>query len=375
MNRGRVSPADSSTPTKPSSATVRALTLPAEREHRATGSAVALACDAASDRRPASRRSAEAGPSRRPRSPAAVTGPPSTRPSPAAASRAGRAGIATRQQQHDVPVDPGRQPAALPGVERRGLLRIRPVPRRRAHHQDQVAGQVGVQIRCPGGDLVRIGDRAGEQVLQQIPPAAVGHLGQMPVEQQQQRGHHGAALQHPQVGRPRRAVAGQHQPAEHLGAGRHRHRRLARPDRFARRGRHLQIDRAAQQLGEFGGDLGHPAAAQHQFGEPVVREHGQLGVPALFAQRGVGVLETDQRGPGLGQQPGVVQRDGGVRGQRGQQRDLVPGEVVPAPVGGEQHADHLRAALERHPQDRDQALVADRGVDGRPVCWNRSSRK
>jgi len=62
-------------------------------------------------------------------------------------------------------------------------------------------------------------------------------------------------------------------------------------------------------------------------------------------ERGVGPLEPDQRGPGLGEQPGVVHRDRGVHGQRGQQRDFVPGKGPLSAVRGEQHPDHLRAAL------------------------------
>ena len=128
-------------------------------------------------------------------------------------------------------------------------------------------------------------------------------------------------------------------------------------------------------IGQFGGHLGHPAAAQHQLGEPVVGDHGQLGVPALFPQRGVGLLETDERGTGLGQQPGVVQGHRGVRGQRGQQGDLVAGERSAAPVGGEQHADHLGAPLERHAQDGHQPPSECTAESMVPRCWKRSSVK
>ena len=196
--------------------------------------------------------------------------------------------------------------------------------------------------------------------------SAVGHLGEMPVEQQEQGGDHGAAFQHPQVGGARRARPGQHQPAEHLGAGGPPAPTIdsARSARRRASGT-CRSTVPPSTFGQLGGHLGHAAAAQHQFGEPVVGQDGEFDVPALLAQRRVRVLQSDQRLPGFGEQPGVVQGDRGVGGERGQQGDLIAGEGPLVAVGGEQHADHLGTAFERDAEDRHQTLGVHGGVDGR----------
>ncbi len=119
-----------------------------------------------------------------------------------------------------------------------------------------------------------------------------------------------------------------------------------------------ELDVPAQHFGQGPGHIGDAAAAQHQFGEPVVDVGGTADGLVDGAQPGQGL-------GGLGEQPGVVEGDGGVRGERTQQRDLFGPEDPLAPVGRVQHADDVAGAQQqRHAQDGDQPFLADSAVDG-----------
>ena len=76
-----------------------------------------------------------------------------------------------------------------------------------------------------------------------------------------------------------------------------------------------------------------------------------------------GALQVGQRGLELGEQRGGLDGDGGVVGQRQQQRDLVRGERPLPPVGRVENADRLVAQAQRYAEDRHQALTRDGGVD------------
>ncbi len=77
----------------------------------------------------------------------------------------------------------------------------------------------------------------------------------------------------------------------------------------------------------------------------------------------VGRAQFRQRRRTLLDQPGVVDGDGGVVGERGQQRHLVRGELPGPALGGEQHPDDPLAQGQRYPEDRDQPLVPHTPVD------------
>ena len=62
-----------------------------------------------------------------------------------------------------------------------------------------------------------------------------------------------------------------------------------------------------------------------------------------------------------------LQDDGGVVGERRQQRDLVRGELLLLAVADEQHAEHVIAAEHGHPEKGDEALCRDGVVDPRVV--------
>ena len=90
-------------------------------------------------------------------------------------------------------------------------------------------------------------------------------------------------------------------------------------------------DRAAQDVGDDSGDVCDPAAVQEHVGQPVVRVRGHLDGRRLGAHLPVDPVD-------LLEQPGVLQRHGGVRGEGRQQRDLGGREAPHAAVHREQGA-------------------------------------
>ncbi len=252
------------------------------------------------------------------------------------------------------------------------------------HHDDVRRAQIHPEppgpVREPGGAGPR------DQVVEQLAPDPALRLRHAPAEQQQQRAHQRRPLKNAFVG----IVAAQHQRAQRLTTDVHgrdqqiapahctpqRPRRLrglqhahVRLRQLARRAadRPPQVvqhgQRAAQHVRHHGRHVLDPAAAQHQRGHPVVRHGGPLDRLAVLTRRPVRARQLLQRVPGLLQQPGVVDRDGGVRGQARQQRHLLLVERPRAAVGRHEHADHPLPQPQRHPQDGDQALLGHRLVD------------
>lgn len=118
----------------------------------------------------------------------------------------------------------------------------------------------------------------------------------------------------------------------------------------------MDEDPAVQDVGEGGGHVVRAAAAQHEVGELVV---GLLGPAHRLAVRPDGLgggVEVDERGPGLLQQPGPVDGDGRVVGQRGEQRHLPGGELAGCAVGGVQDSDDAAAQAQRYAEDRAEAV-------------------
>lgn len=144
-------------------------------------------------------------------------------------------------------------------------------------------------------------------------------------------------------------------------------RQVGRVGFAADRGQHgvaLQHEhRAAQHVHDHLADVGHARAAHHQVGHPVVGLGGAFHRVAARPDHLVGGAQLLQGGAGLGEQPGVVDRHRRVGGQRAEQRHLLLGERVVAAVRGEQHPDRPGAQPHRHPEDGDQPLFGDRGVD------------
>ena len=108
--------------------------------------------------------------------------------------------------------------------------------------------------------------------------------------------------------------------------------------------------RAAEHLGHRGRHVLHAAAAQHQRGHPVVRRRGPLDRARCAPGWSCWPPTARPAPPRVSvEQPGGVDRDRGVRGQRDQQRHLLPGERPVGAVGREQHADRRwrRAAAAR----------------------------
>ena len=118
-----------------------------------------------------------------------------------------------------------------------------------------------------------------------------------------------------------------------------------------------------QHPGDGRRDVRQVAAAQHQVGQPVVGVLGAFHRLGVRADRRVGLVELGDGPARLVEQVRAVQGDRRVVGQRRQQRHLVGGELTRRAVGGEEHAEHLRADRQRHAEDRGQALVLDAGVD------------
>jgi hypothetical protein len=102
--------------------------------------------------------------------------------------------------------------------------------------------------------------------------------------------------------------------------------------------------------------LAHPVGAQlhtaDQVGEQVVGVGGALG--GLRARPQLGVRRRSRRSrrdAGLLEEPGVLQRHGGVRGEGRQQGDLAGREGAHGAVDGEERADHLALDREGYAED------------------------
>ena len=122
--------------------------------------------------------------------------------------------------------------------------------------------------------------------------------------------------------------------------------------------------RAAEHVGHRGGDVLHAAAAQHQVGHPVVRRGGPLH-RRRCARRidRLAVVSSSSAARVSCSSRALSIATAACAASDAEQRHLVPGERPVAAVGGEQHADHPRAEPQRHAEDRDQPLLADRRVD------------
>lgn len=124
-----------------------------------------------------------------------------------------------------------------------------------------------------------------------------------------------------------------------------------------------ELDRAVEDFGQRGSHIMDAATAQDDLGQPVVDLRRTLDDATVVPDDLVGPLQLGEGGTGLGQQVRGVDGDGGMRGERGEQRDLFPFEDSRAAVRREEHTDDLAAEHQRNSEDRDQALVADGGVD------------
>ncbi len=125
-----------------------------------------------------------------------------------------------------------------------------------------------------------------------------------------------------------------------------------------------ELDGAVQHLGDGGGHVVHPAAAQDQFGQPVVDVGGALDDGAAVLDDLVGPLQAAEGLAGLGEQVGRVDGGRGERREGAEQGDLLPLEHAGAAVGGEQHPDDMVSERQGHPEDRDEPFVAHPAVDG-----------
>ncbi len=125
-----------------------------------------------------------------------------------------------------------------------------------------------------------------------------------------------------------------------------------------------ELHRAVQDLGDRGGHVVHPAAAQDQLGQPVVDVRGTFDDRAAVLDDLVGALQAGQRRAGLRQQVGGVDGGRGEGGEGTEQGDLLPLEDPGPAVRGEQDADDVVPQHQRHAEDGDEALVPHAGVDG-----------
>ena len=287
-----------------------------------------------------------------------------------------------------------------PGGERR-----HPLPGQVAgvddHHR--VRGvEVDAEPAGPVAQAVRVPPRRRQQVAEQLAADPRLGVGGGPAEEQQQGGDQGRPLQDPlvgagQPGTPDSTSAPSCSEPAATAATTQSPARTARPDardaetasasvarRGSRRagpvaGEHPAIgvqdeQGAAEDVADRGGDVLHPAAAQHQVGQPVVRRRRPLHRRAVRADQPVGGVQLLQRGPGLLQQPGVVDGHRRVRGERGQQRHLVVDERPLAPVGRHQHADHRRrpaAAARRGWRPAPPPVPPCRSRTCAVNCWSR----
>lgn len=109
------------------------------------------------------------------------------------------------------------------------------------------------------------------------------------------------------------------------------------------------------------------AAAQDEFGEPVVDVGGAFDGRAAVPDDLVGPLQAGEGRAGLGEQ--VRRVDGGRRegGEGAEQGDLLAFEDAGTPVRGEEHADDVMAEHQGYAEDGDEALVVHARVDGARV--------
>lgn len=245
------------------------------------------------------------------------------------------------------------------------------------HHMGRV--EVRMQPLSSLAQQPRVPVASVKEVVQQLTPDPLFGLGRGAPGEQQQRGDHGGALQGALVDRVEAGVAAQHEGAEQLASGGDgrdpvvavSHRVPVRAGRFEGvAGRLIRVGElhgAVEDLGDGRGHVVHSAAAQHQLGEPVVHVGGALDDAAAVTDDLVGALQLVQRLTGLGEQVRGVDGRGGERREGAEERDLLALEDPRAPVGGEQHPDHLRSQHERHAEDGDEPLVPHPRVDAAGV--------
>jgi hypothetical protein len=128
-----------------------------------------------------------------------------------------------------------------------------------------------------------------------------------------------------------------------------------------------ELDRAVENLGDGGGHVVHPAAAQDELGEPVVHDGGALDDAAAVPDDLVGPLQVGEGRPGLGEQVGGVDGGRGEGGEGAEQGDLLALEDPGAAVRGEQHADDVVSEHQRDAEDGHEPLVPHARVDGAGV--------
>ena len=119
-------------------------------------------------------------------------------------------------------------------------------------------------------------------------------------------------------------------------------------------------DAPAELVGEQLRDLARRPAGQHHAGQGFVHCLRALGFP-------VGDLQLVQGGPARFVEPGVVEGDRGVIGERVQQRDFVGLEGALGAVRGEQGAHRFAPDDQRHTEQRDELLGDDQAVEVRVV--------
>ena len=227
-----------------------------------------------------------------------------------------------------------------------------------------------------------------QQVVEQVAAEPVLGLGSRAAEEQHERGHHRAALEGPsgaevELGRvPRRTTVPRCSAPARAAAT----QTLARLDcspgagatprpRPAGRARlpssavtacpsaSWTVTCPFEHLAERGRELVDLAAAEQHDGEPVVGGDRRRDGLGLLADPPVGVVELGDRPLGRLEEARVLQGDGGVSGERGQQGDLVRREGAHRPVDGQERPDDLALDEQRYAEDRPDPLVADGVVD------------
>ncbi|SCD59167.1 hypothetical protein GA0115250_114713 [Streptomyces sp. BvitLS-983] len=116
-------------------------------------------------------------------------------------------------------------------------------------------------------------------------------------------------------------------------------------------------DAGAEGVAERVGDGVEAGAAEDDVGEPLVEGDGAAVGLGAAAQFGGGALVAVE-------EFGVVQGEGGVCGERGEQRRLVVGPGAGDALGDEEDADGLLADAERDAEDAAELFARRRGVDG-----------
>lgn len=213
-----------------------------------------------------------------------------------------------------------------------------------------------------------------EEVVEEFAPYALLGLARGTAGEQEEGGDQRGPLQGALVDRVEVGPPVEHEGAEGLTSGGDGgHPVVALADRVAPgaaggSGAFLgELDGSAEDFGDGVGHVVDTAAVQDEFGEPVVDLRGALDDSAVLADDVVRALQLREGRAGLREEVGRVDGDGGVRGERAEQRDLFAFEDPRPAVGGEQHADDLAAEAERDAEDGDEAFVPYGRVDGAGV--------